>query len=190
MQKIPPAFGASAPRSKRWRWGVILGTLSVIYIISHFPVSASQNFLQWIEAQRGPGVSPTQSASRHLVESRWANPVGLSGTLTRAFGWSREHGSMLFSPGVTINLPHAANVMAPSPAQVSQIAGHAITLTVSGIRVQFRGLSRVFVHQDQQLARNQIVGRTPGQLTIVVSHGQLPVNPLTPEYFGTQWIHR
>ncbi len=174
------------PRPKRWRWWVVLGCLSIVYIIGHLPFHVSNGLQQ---EQSPAKTSAHNSISNPASQSPWTKPLRVKGTIIQFFGWHREHGSMVFSSGIQIHVPKPANVFAPVRGQVSSLTRHGFILNLSDTQVEFEGLSRIFVHRNQKLTRNQIVGQTSNDLTIVVRRGSFPVNPLAVQYFGRRWLH-
>ncbi len=189
MQKAPLMPTNLRIRPKKWRWLAVLGFLGAIYIAGHLPFHTVRDLPHWIQRQLSSKTSARRALTASSPKSSWANPLTGPSRVIQSFGWHREQGSMVFSPGIQLHVPYPENVMTPVPGQVSRVSRHMVSVKSSTIQVEFQGLSKFSVHSGQKLIRHQILGHTSRHLTIIVLRGNLPVNPLAPQYFGSGGLH-
>lgn len=193
MQGMPTVVKTGRFRTRRWQWWVGLGLIGVVYVAYMLPGRVSSDVHTFMRHWTGTGALPAKAMTPSPRNAHaWSNPLSPSGTLIRSFGWDRVHGVLTFSPQITVRVSHPAQVIAPVSATVASVSADSITLGIAGapIQLQFQGLTRVDCRTSQHVRRYQVIGRTARNITIAVHRDRLPVNPLSSQYFGTQWLHR
>ncbi|PSR28559.1 MAG: hypothetical protein C7B47_05215 [Sulfobacillus thermosulfidooxidans] len=183
-----PVIKSSAHKAKHWKWWLALGLISVIYLTKIFPPTLSGDFRTWVHRVISSNGSWSHVRFQTPASNPLSAPLSQPATLGVAFGWHKDRGSVRFVPRITVYTTGISNVLAPASAKVLSVNGHDLTLSLGTIRVQFLGLRNVLVHPGQVVLARQTLGQMNGAIQIAVTRDQLPVNPLAPEYFGTDWL--
>ncbi|WP_053961060.1 hypothetical protein [Sulfobacillus thermosulfidooxidans] len=183
-----PVIKSRAHKAKYWKWWLALGLISVIYLTQIFPPTLSGDVRIWIHEVISSNGSWSHAHLKLPATNQLSAPLSQFATLGVAFGWHNDHGTMRFVPRITVYTTGAASVLAPSSAKVLSVNGHDLTLAMGTVHIEFLGLRTVLVHPGQVVLPRQNLGQMNHSIQIAVTRDQLPVNPLGPEYFGSDWL--
>lgn len=144
-----------------------------------------------------PPPSSLQNAARFIGQRSWGTlldvwtkvlPRGVTpvpdGRVVLAYGWHAVGKGFQFEPGVRVKGPVGGPVLASAAGIVARSGGTVWVVVSPAVRVGYVGLSRVAVPPGAHAAPGEVLGQSPGVLTVVVWEHGYPVNPADTPYLG------
>ncbi len=200
MRPLPRSSQESLPRS--WvRWLAALLFAMLFAAAGLFPQSLQTAIKArehaWINTS-GVGAllraHPASGASSRRSfqagpPARWRSPVAHA-KIVQEYGWYEERGVKKFSQGVVVTALSGKAVLMPATGVVVRVGQSWESLKIGKDTVTFSGMEPAAAHPGATWDGGADIGKVQGRLSVQVSVGGLPVNPLTAQYFGTQWLHR
>jgi murein DD-endopeptidase MepM/ murein hydrolase activator NlpD len=213
--RAAPRPGADPPRARGlyWRAGIAAAMLVVLGISQRVPnpwrVTVRRDVLRVLT----PGTDWTAAAWQrrlsalvHWVEHRswgtvallWTEPGGPGGTapawafpvngarVITPYGWHQTGRQSHWNPGITLEGPQAAPVVAVAGGTVETVGSDTLTLAVTpSVTVRYLGLAGIRVSSGQVVPVGTVLGHLRGtRLVVEVLLQGYPVNPEAPRYLG------